>query len=152
MTIKELALFTGKTERTISRWIKKTCDILSDHDKESINQKIQTSFNTKNPPNFDMDEVRMILECGSMSKDKVLILMDNARKPTHTEIMTKWWKMWDESWCKVYAYLPDEFECYGLLVKEDPHYKERPAEFRSFVTAKHFIGRESADIPPEENN
>jgi len=82
MTIKELAEFTGKTERTIQRWLEKACDILSDDEKEPLKVKIVKSWETKKPSDFSIDEIELILNHSSMSKDAVKILMDNARKPT----------------------------------------------------------------------
>ena len=76
MTVKELAEFTGKTTKTIQRWIKK-----ASYRIESINDKMSLS-SPMNPSDYNIDEVEDILVSGSMSKDAVKILMENARKPT----------------------------------------------------------------------
>ena len=71
MTVKELAIFTGKTERTIRNWISKTGDELDIIPPEEISQGIAH--------NYSVNEVESILNSGSMSKDAVRILMENAR-------------------------------------------------------------------------
>lgn len=72
MTIKELAEFTGKTERTIRNWLSKADDV-KPVPHEIISQGI--------PHDYSIDEIESILNAGSMSKDAVRILMENARKP-----------------------------------------------------------------------
>lgn len=74
MTIKELAEFTGKDERTIQRWARKADDKMS----VRINDKMSVS-SPMYPADFTIDEVEEILNSGSMSKDAVSILMNNAR-------------------------------------------------------------------------
>jgi len=71
MTIKELATFTGKNKSTISRWIAK-CN------SNVFNDRLQNATNIS-PVDFDIDEIEEILTTGSMSKDAVSILMNNAR-------------------------------------------------------------------------
>lgn len=73
MTIKELAEFTGKTERTIRTWIKKAGDKIGVVPYEEISQGILHQYT--------IEEIESILNAGSMSKDAVSILMSNARKP-----------------------------------------------------------------------
>lgn len=75
MTIKELASFTGKTERTIRNWIAKSSEKIS-----SLSEKISNAEKTKKPADFSIDEVEQILFNSSMSKDAVSILMQNARQ------------------------------------------------------------------------
>lgn len=74
MTIKELVGFTGKTERTLRRWIEKSnilgCDKMSYHVERD----------------YTIDEVEEILKAGSMSKDAVSIIMQNARQPKELAI------------------------------------------------------------------
>lgn len=70
MTIKELVSFTGKAERTIRRWIEKSNIIGCDKMSYQVER------------DYTIDEVEQILKAGSMSKDAVTILMENARKPT----------------------------------------------------------------------
>ena len=68
MTVKELTNFTGKTERTIQRWIKKAGDKMS-----SVADKMSLSGHGK-IIDFTIDEVECILQCSSLSKDAVSIL------------------------------------------------------------------------------
>ncbi len=77
MTIKELAEFTGKETRTIRRWIKKA----SENNNPDLREKVKEAHRTKCPMIITIDEVEDILNSGSMSKDAVRILMENARKP-----------------------------------------------------------------------
>lgn len=73
MTVKELASFCGKNKSTIGRWIEKAgCKM------QSISCKMQQAT-PDNPSDFTLDEVEAILRAGSMSKDAVSILMENAR-------------------------------------------------------------------------
>ena len=74
MTIKELAEFTGKNRTTIQRWISKCIS-------EPIEVKMQNASQYE-PSDFTINEVGDILTAGTMSKDAVKILMENARKPT----------------------------------------------------------------------
>lgn len=65
------------------------------------------------------------------------------KAPSHEEIMTKWWKYFDiidnrNKWEKVGQYSQG---CYCL--KYDEEYDE------VWETGQDFIGRESADLPPE---
>jgi len=75
MTFKELVEFTGNTERTIRNWIKKSD--LEGYEKTAQGYAID----------YSIGEVEEILRNGSMSKDAVTILMQNARQKT-TEITT----------------------------------------------------------------
>lgn len=77
MTIKELAEFTCKTERTVRNWTKKASE-----NNSSILEKISNAYETKTKSDFSIDEVEEILKAGSMSKDAVNILMENAKRPT----------------------------------------------------------------------
>jgi len=72
MTIKELAEFTGKNKSTIGRWIEKLDEI------DMLNE-LQNATSS-NPVDFTIDEVERILRAGSMSKDAVNILINNARE------------------------------------------------------------------------
>jgi len=72
MTIKDLATFTGKTERTIQNWVQKSNEVFSE-----INEKI--SLVKGQETNLTIDQVETILNHGTMSKDAVNILMQNAR-------------------------------------------------------------------------
>ncbi len=56
------------------------------------------------------------------------------KQPTHEEIMTKWW-LSSSLWVKVMSYDRDEKKY------------ETPSDYEYYDW---FIGRESADIPPEE--
>lgn len=75
MTVLGLSEFTGKTVRTIQRWVVKAADKMS-----SIHAKRYNSAPMA-PADYTIDEVEAILNSGSMSKDAVKILMENARKP-----------------------------------------------------------------------
>lgn len=74
MTVKELASFTGKDERTVQRWIKKAGDKMS-----AIGDKMSVAGHGK-VVDYTIDEVEQILLNSSMSKDAVFILMQNARQ------------------------------------------------------------------------
>ena len=74
MTIKELAKFTGKTERTVQMWVKKTGEKNS-----SVGEKFSSAGHGK-VVDYSVDEVEQILLNSSMSKDAVSILMQNARQ------------------------------------------------------------------------
>ena len=71
MNIKELATFTGKNKSTIGRWVAK-CN------SDMFDFKLQEATND-HPADFDIDEVEEILKAGTMSKDAVKILIENAR-------------------------------------------------------------------------
>ena len=71
MNIKELATFTGKNKSTIGRWVAK-CN------SDIFNDRLQRATN-EHPADFNIDEIEEILITGSMSKDAVRILMENAR-------------------------------------------------------------------------
>lgn len=70
MTVNELAFFCGKNKSTVTRWIAK-CN-------ESLRNKLQNATKVK-PADFTIDEVEVILNASSMSRDAVSILMQNAR-------------------------------------------------------------------------
>lgn len=72
------------------------------------------------------------------------------KAPSHEEIMTKWWYN-DISWIKVFDYDTegDDNNRYGLLSAEPKYCEDSDAKYRSWVPKEWFIGRESADIPPE---
>lgn len=80
MTVKELAVFTGKEERTIRRWVNKASDKMS-----AIKDKMSVSSSSR-PAFFTIDEVECILVSGSMSKDAVSILMENAKNQERKEL------------------------------------------------------------------
>lgn len=73
---------------------------------------------------------------------------EQPKPPTHEEIWTKAWKVWDGSWVHVYTYFPETHE-YGILIKDQPD-QGNHASFRSYVKREYFTGLESADIPPED--
>jgi len=72
MTVKELAEFTGKTERTVQLWIKKHNEKTMFHNEKITLQKGHTT-------NLTIDDVERVLKVSSLSKDAVSILMNNAR-------------------------------------------------------------------------
>ena len=66
---------------------------------------------------------------------------DQPKTPSHTEIMTKWWKCDVRSiWAKVESV---EFDMIGAK------YRFYYTTSKGFQRAVDLIGRESADIPPE---
>ena len=73
MTTKEIVDFTGKSVRTVRNWINKAD--LQGCAKTALGEVID----------YTIDEVEQILNAGSMSKDAVSILMQNARKPAGIE-------------------------------------------------------------------
>ena len=78
--------------------------------------------------------------------------VSERRQPTHKEIMTKWWKANDGEWIKCIKYIPNKedpiYSIYGFITLED-----NPTKEPIFETCKDwFVGRESADIPPEHNS
>ena len=75
MTIKELVEFTGRTDRTIRRWIDKAS--LQGYDKMSQGcDKMSQGYAI----DYTIDDIEKILNAGSMSRDAVIILMGNARR------------------------------------------------------------------------
>lgn len=79
MTIKEIASFTGKDERTIQRWVENAKNKTTSDKMSSISDKMSLS-SPLYPSDFTLNEVEEILRAGSLSDDAVSILMDNARK------------------------------------------------------------------------
>src|SRR5574344_2161746 len=73
MTVKELAQFTGKSETTVQRWVKKAnCKMQLCNNKMQLQRGHETDFK--------LEEVEAILNSSSMSKDAVSILIANAKK------------------------------------------------------------------------
>ena len=72
MTVKDLAYFTDKNKSTVGRWVPK-CK------SESAKYKLQNATRDR-PADFDPDEIESILNASSMSKDAVMIIMENARR------------------------------------------------------------------------
>jgi predicted transcriptional regulator len=75
MTIKELAKFAGKTEKTIQNWVAKCNEKITLHNEKITLVKGQET-------NLSIDQVELVLNAGTMSKDAVTILMQNARQST----------------------------------------------------------------------
>jgi hypothetical protein len=96
MTVKEIAEFTGKNKSTIGRWVAK-CN------SKSITEKNVISYKRGESVNYTVDEVEEILKAGSLSKDAVRILMDNARMPIATLEETK-------------SYEPVNYEIIGKMI------------------------------------
>lgn len=71
MTVRELSLFAGKNRTTIERWCAKCTSI-------EITGKLQNA-QRGSPAEYTINEVAEILTAGSMSRDAVAILIDNAR-------------------------------------------------------------------------
>lgn len=73
--------------------------------------------------------------------DKYRYRKRQPKPPSHEEIMTKWWKD-NRIWVKVVAYYPRDYYPYVFST-----YNDSLAVEKSW-----FIGRNSADIPPEAIN
>jgi len=71
MNIKQLSAFTGKDERTIRRWIAKA--------GITVEQSIPYDKMSQAPHDYTIDDIGEILTSGTLSKDAVSILMENAR-------------------------------------------------------------------------
>jgi hypothetical protein len=67
------------------------------------------------------------------------------KAPTHEEIMTKWWKTTGNHWVKVVCYWPIKNSEIPYRIYSHPS----DDNSESFVSRSWFIGKESADIPPE---
>jgi len=82
MTVKELAEFCGKTERTIRNWIKNAQgkNFLTNGKKFLTNG---------HETDLTIDEVEKILQCSSLSNYTVSILMKNAREKQSAEVTTQ---------------------------------------------------------------
>ena len=82
-----------------------------------------------------------ILTYMSRNKSKYRYRKPEPKQPTHEEIMTKWWKLNGSSgWQRVDKFTTDSAG--GIY-----HF---PSFLDGFNRIQDFIGRESADIPPEE--
>lgn len=77
MTIKELANFTARTERTVRRWINKA-ELSSD----TLTAKMTDAMKTNKPSDYTLDEIEQILRCSSLPEIVVKGLMANARQKT----------------------------------------------------------------------
>ena len=73
MTIKELASFTARTERTVRRWINKA-ELSSD----TLSAKMSDAMKTNKPSDYTLEETEQILRCSSLPKIVVDELMINA--------------------------------------------------------------------------
>ena len=73
MTIKELASFTARTERTVRRWINKA-ELSSD----TLSAKMSDALKTNKPSDYTLEETEQILRCSSLPKIVVDELMINA--------------------------------------------------------------------------
>lgn len=74
MTIKELASFCGKSDKTVRRWVHK-----AGQNDQVILDKMSKGGETGTVVDFTIDEVELILQSGFMSKDAVNVIMQNAR-------------------------------------------------------------------------
>lgn len=77
MTVKQIAEVTGKDERTVQRWVKKTSDKMS-----SINDKMSSSSPMK-PADYDFEETCLIIESG-MGKNAAGVFRANADRQLPT--------------------------------------------------------------------
>ena len=72
------------------------------------------------------------------------------KAPTHQEIMTKWWKGYKDAWKKVDTY--NSFPSAGkpiYIFNGEVSDGQMIGGDRCCVTKSWFIGKQSADIPPE---
>lgn len=74
MTVKEISIFCGCSERTVQRWIKKASAKMS-----SVADKMSVAGHGR-VVDYNMDEVECILRYSSLGYDVVLTVMENARK------------------------------------------------------------------------
>lgn len=83
MTVKELAEFTGNTERNIQYWTKKARMGNSELAKKLA--KTVSSAGHGKPADFDLDEVELILNNSTLPPLVVKVLMQNARNNQSAE-------------------------------------------------------------------
>ena len=74
MTIKEIAELTGKSKRTVERWI--TCDKVS----QTICDKTSQAAKSKCPSDFSLDETLEIMRAGGISEGIMALLRENAER------------------------------------------------------------------------
>lgn len=74
MTIKEIAELTGRSKRTIERWI--TCDKVSQATCDKVSQAIKDQMSA----DFTLEETIEILRAGKMSDRIISLLKENANK------------------------------------------------------------------------
>ena len=82
MTVKELSVFCGKSDKTIRRWVNK-----AGQNVQGILDKMSKGAAEGKAVDFSIDEVEEILKASSMSKDAVSILMENARNNQDRQIL-----------------------------------------------------------------
>lgn len=74
MTIKELAEFTARTERTVRRWISKVIPL-----SDTMAVKMSDAMKTNKPADFTLEETELILRNSTVPKVVVDSLMDQTR-------------------------------------------------------------------------
>ena len=87
------------------------------------------------------DILKAFADSGYEDKNGLIYRKPEPKQPTHEEIMTKWWfneSRCDKIWQKVESYSPDDSN--GV-----PMYWI----FKEWKMKRWFIGKESADTPPE---
>lgn len=76
MTVKEIATFTGKTERAIRNWVNKATEKSS-----MIKEKVSMKKKGDNREiDYSISEIECILNSGTLGKNAVSIVMENARR------------------------------------------------------------------------
>lgn len=73
MTVKEIASFTGKTERAVQLWIAKAAK------KNSLVAEKSSTAGHGRVVDYSIDEVEAILMASSKSRNEVSVIMQNAR-------------------------------------------------------------------------
>lgn len=81
MTVKELAEFTGKTERAVRNWVNRAAE------KNSVVREKISASSPMNPADYEVDEIELILNESKLGQNAVLIIMENARRNKNTDIV-----------------------------------------------------------------
>lgn len=121
--------------------------------RETNHNSFKVNFFTNNSgsTNVNKHDGKWFLKGQCKVDEKIAEDPLEPKKPSHEEIMTKWWRVdhghSDISWVKPFTYIEGGIEAYGLLFRDEgEHFL---CGHRTFKSKKWFIGRESADIPPE---
>ena len=88
MNIKEIAKLTGKSERTIRRWISSPSDKMTGSSEimSGLSVKIAESERTKKPTDFNLDETITIVKAGGF-ETLANLLSENAQNQKETALI-----------------------------------------------------------------